>query len=185
MGTTATTRLRRTTATKTTKTTTTAAAITTTKRVNVPKTCVSVGDPHLTTTRCAIRLSCCRLENALREGQPEDRTGTSEVQNERRRRSSQPCGAVLHERWHLVGRDARRRCSVEFWRDKNVLEPQREADGDNGRLFEVLVGASRTHLQRVCHDERLRGCHRSMHSRQITATLGQGQPSRLPPPDPT
>merc|ERR1712157_297451 len=47
--TTTTTRLRRTTATKTTKTTTTAAAITTTKRVNVPKTCVSVGDPHLTT----------------------------------------------------------------------------------------------------------------------------------------
>jgi hypothetical protein len=46
--TTTTTRLRRTTATKTTKTTT-PAAITTTKRVNVPKTCVSVGDPHLTT----------------------------------------------------------------------------------------------------------------------------------------
>merc|ERR550532_357132 len=46
--TTTTTRLRCTTATKTTKTTT-PAAITTTKRVNVPKTCVSVGDPHLKT----------------------------------------------------------------------------------------------------------------------------------------
>merc|ERR1739848_848359 len=45
--TTTTTRLRRTTATKTTKTTTTGAITTT--RVKVPKTCYSVGDPHLKT----------------------------------------------------------------------------------------------------------------------------------------